>query len=106
MPMLRLRQQIEQAHERPWLRFLVVLALAVLLVFTVAHLAHDVAHDDGTGEFAAAVCIAIVFTFALLGVRPQAPAHRVAARSAAFARPRDPPFPPAVFSLGVTPLRR
>ena len=104
--MLRLRQQIEQARTRPWLRFAVVLALAVLLVFTVAHLAHDVAHDDDAGGFAAAVCMAIVFTVGLLAFRRQPPGYRVSPWALAYVRPPAARAPAHVRSYGFTPLRR
>lgn len=91
--MIALRRTIERGVRHPLLGPLCLILLALLLVFTIVHGAHDQIHD---GELI--VCIAFLLTALMSLVLPQLPSVRVIAL-----RPsRAPPAP----RLAVRPVLR
>ena len=100
--MLRVRAGIERASRRPWLRVLVVVALAVLLVFTVGHVTHDVLDH---GEALYVVCMAVVLVVAVTPRRSVAHGVVRGAWPSDLAPPRTQLSKPVSWSAPI-PLRR
>lgn len=101
--MLRLRRHIERAAERRWLRLLIVLAIAVLLVFTIGHMTRDALDHH---EAMALACIAITFMIVFSPLRRPAGAIARRSRPTGYATAGvRPSLPPPALPLFV-PLRR
>lgn len=99
---IALRRTIERGLRHPLLGPLCLVPLALLLVFTVAHGAHDQIHD---GELI--VCVALLVSALVSLVLPRLPAVGIVARPPARAPPCTRPEVPLrrTTALALAPLR-